>query len=261
MDVLYSAGWSIVWSPLVKTRLLLAAKHTVCLVMQLPHNLPNKRMKKVLTLTLMTSALQAVKDVTVEKAILLISLCVAVLRAKCAILVDSNKKDVVKALRVKYLKIRKSLKHRLNRSYGSTYCHYLQWIAITEVENGVHFKYAMPQNIPRYLNGHVVEAADILHWLNINVATYKDIRTSIQRGQMVLNFLQDRKARGQAWLDEEDGTLVDLLDAFFSKYVIPDPQKDAAKLLRVEAEACMLKMTRYKSIVNSLAKRYQVPLR
>jgi hypothetical protein len=217
-------------------------------------------MKKVLTLTLTTSALQAMK-VTAEKAILLIYLCVAVLRAKRAILVDTTSKDVVKALRVKYSKIRKNLKHRLNRSYGSAYRHYLQWIAATEVENAVHFKYTMPRNIPGYLNGHVVEAADILCWLGINAATYKDIRTSMQRGQTVLNFLQDWKARGRAWLDEEDDALVDLLDAFFSKYVIPDPRKDAAKLSRVEAKACMLTMTRYKSIVNSLAKQYHIQLR
>jgi hypothetical protein len=184
-----------------------------------------------------------------------------ILRAKLAILVDTNKKDVAKALKATYSKIRKNLEHRLSRKYGSAYCHYLQWIAVTEVENAVRFKYAMPRNIPGHLNGYTVEAADILHWLDINAATYKDTRTSIQRGQTVLNFLQDWKARGRAWLDEEDEALADLLDAFFSKYVIPDPQKDATKLSRAEALACTLKMSRYKIIVNSLAKRYQVPLR
>jgi phage FluMu protein gp41 len=228
--------------------------------MRLRHKVLIKKLKKVrMILMMMTSCIRTVKEVMV---ILFISICILVSGTEFTILVDAKENDpVVDALDTKYSKICGNLDRRLSRNYGSAYIHYLQWIAVTEVENAVRFKYAMPRNVPGRLNGHIVDAGNILDWFNIKAATYKGIRTSMQRGQKVLNVLQDRKARGQAWLNEDDGPLVDQLEAFFCKRVIPDPQRHADELSQAEAQACMLTTTRYNSIVNSFAKQYNIPRR
>jgi hypothetical protein len=168
--------------------------------------------------------------------------------------------DVVSALEAEFRNVREALTERLQRNYGKAYSYFLQWQAVSQVEQAVGIINRQPRIDKGRIRDVEVCSSDILEWLNLKQATFKGVRTVIRKGLLVLEGLQRHEESEEGWYAKGDAVLFGSLKAFFADSVIPDPVTKKAKLTQSDLQAVQWSKSDFLRMIDDLASRYQIVL-